>query len=202
MNPDTRQRLRRAWGLCERHAWGWMTVEAAFRSGYMHGPAVLYEDLMGLAVAAFDIQGPMPISRLRRKIQQRGPCLMCEEGFDAHTKGFIKEEVVAQGRDLSEFRVLARRTFPYWQKSVCGICAGTDSAQRCRSHLIEDAKKRLVDDFSEPRALINYMLHHLAKYARSFQFEFHGTQTEEDMASLITAVGWCSGWAIILSIME
>ena len=30
MVPNIRRRLRRAWGFCERHAWGYILVEAAF----------------------------------------------------------------------------------------------------------------------------------------------------------------------------
>lgn len=201
MSPPTRMRLRRAWGLCERHSWGWMSVEAAFRSGYMHGPAVLYEDVMSLAVAAFDVRGPMQMGRLRRRIRQKGPCLMCEEGYGPDSTGFVKPQIVSQGRDLSELRVLAAGTSPYWREAVCGTCAGTDSAQRCRRHLIEDERRGLIHDPSESRALVKNIFSHMVKYARSFQYEFHGTHTEEDMASLISAVGWCSGWKLLLSIM-
>ena len=107
MSPSTRERLRRAWGLCERHSWGWMSVEAAFRSGYMHGPAVLYEDVMSLAVVAFDVRGPMQTGRLKRRIRQKGPCLMCEEEYGPDSTGFVRPEIVTQGRDLSELRVFA-----------------------------------------------------------------------------------------------
>lgn len=35
MNPETRASLRRAWGMCERHAFGFVAVEAAFRSRFL-----------------------------------------------------------------------------------------------------------------------------------------------------------------------
>jgi hypothetical protein len=199
MNPSTRERLRKAWGLCDRHAWGWMVVEAAFRSGYMHGPAVLYEDLMGLAMVVFEMRGPIQRERLRRSLRLKRPCLMCEEGYGSRTKGFVRKKIVQQGRNLSELQLLARRTQQYWLKAVCGRCAGTVSTQRCRTHLIEDISRGLTE-VSEHRALVLYLSRHLFTYARSFQFEFHGTHTEEDEAALISAVGWCSGWASLLSI--
>jgi len=202
MNPSTRERLRKAWGLCERHSWGWMVVEAAFRSGYMHGPAVLYEDLMGLAVAAFEMHGPVQHGRLGRRLRLKGPCLMCEEGYGFESKGFVKEEVVRQGRDLRELQILAGSCQQYWRMAVCGRCAGTVSAQRCRKHLLEDRSQGLVDNIPNHRSLVIYLSQHLFKYARSFQFEFRGTRTEEDAAALISAVGWCSGWTILLSIMD
>ncbi len=148
MNPETRVRLRKAWGMCERHAWGWMVVEAAFRSTYMHGPAVLYEDVMGLALAAFEMHGPGQHGRLRRRLRQKGPCLMCEEGYGHESKGFVKKKIVQQGRDLTELLGLARRTEPYWRNAVCGTCAGTASTRRCRQHLIEDESPGLADDIS------------------------------------------------------
>jgi len=178
-----------------------MVVEAAFRSGYMHGPAVLYEDVMGLALAAFKMHGPVQHGRLRRRLRQKGPCLMCEEGYGHASKGFVKKKIVQQGRDLSELLGLARRTEPYWRKAVCGTCAGTVSTRRCRQHLIEDESLGLGDDISAHRSLVTYLATHLVKYARSFQFQFKGSQTEEDTAALISAVGWCSGWGLFLSIM-
>jgi hypothetical protein len=47
---------------------------------------------------------------------------------------------------------------------------------------------------------VEYIFHHLSLYHRSFRLEFHGTETVEDMAALISAVGWCSGWKLFLSI--
>jgi hypothetical protein len=202
MNPSTRHRMRKAWGFCERHAWGWMAVEAAFRSGYMHGPAVLYEDVMGLASTAFKMHGPAQHGRLKRRLRQKGPCLMCEEEYGPDSTGFVKKKIVQQGRDLSELLGLARRTEPHWRKSVCGTCAGTASNRRCREHLIEDESMGLADDIPAHSALVNYISAHLVKYARSFQFQYKGSQTEEDTAALISAVGWCSGWGLFLSIMN
>jgi len=36
----------------------------------------------------------------------------------------------------------------------------------------------------------------------SFRWENRGTETVEDMAALISAVGWCSGWKPLFSIMD
>jgi len=188
--------------MCERHAWGWMVVESAFRGTFMHGPAVLYEDLMGLAYAAFEIRGPMRRGRLRRRIDLKENCLMCEEGFGPHTKGFVKPQIVEQGRDFRNFLSFARKTMLYWRKTVCGQCSGDGSPVRCRRHLVQDESRGLVDGFSGPKALVSYIFHHLVIYARSFQFELQGTQTTEDEAALISAVGWCSGWELFLHIVD
>jgi len=201
MNPFTRDRLRQAWGLCERHAWGWMVVEAAFRSSYMHGPAVLYEDLMGLASAAFEVEGPARSRRLRRRLWQKGPCLMCEEGYDADSAGFVNEDRVRQGRDLVNLVKFARTTQQYWWKAVCGKCAGTSSKVRCRRHLVEEERSGTIADIDFHQAMVASITQQIVKCARSFQFEFRDSQTTEDMAAIVSAVGWCSGWSVLLSIL-
>jgi hypothetical protein len=201
MVPEIRHRLRRAWGFCERHAWGELLVEAAFYQGYMHGPALLYEDLLKPALPAFCLQGPLKNLRLARNLRNRGPCHMCEMGYGPESKGIVNPERIERGRDVTQLFTLARRTEKYWEKAICGRCAGNGSIQRCRRHLIEDASMGLIDRFSTHSALVEYIFHHLSLYYRSFRLEFHGTETEEDRAALISAVGWCSGWGIFLSIL-
>ncbi len=202
MNPSTRTRLRRAWGLCQRHAWGWMVVEAAFRNAYMHGPAVLYEDLMSGAEPLFDLRGPGQLVRLVRRLKEKGPCLMCEEGYDAGSKGFVKPHIVQQGRDLTQFQGLAERTAPFWSHKICGRCADTDSPLRCRIHLIEDISRGRAKDIQFHRGVFGDVAERLRRYARSFQFEFQGTRTDEDEAALIEAVGWCTGWETFLALVR
>ncbi|MHB8202428.1 MAG: hypothetical protein ACYDHG_01830 [Desulfomonilaceae bacterium] len=198
MNPSTRDRLRKSWGMCERHAWGWMAVEASFRGGYMHGPAVLYEDIMLRALAAFDLQGPLQHERLKQRLRSKGPCLMCEEGYGADSEGIIKPDRVEQGRDLGPLQTLAQRTGQYWRRNVCGLCSGDGSTVRCRRHLIEDQSRGLIQDLSPHRLAVSNLVHHMIKFARSFQFEFQGTQTLEDASALISCVGWLSGWGTFL----
>jgi hypothetical protein len=202
MSPSTRERLRKAWGMCERHAWGWMQVEAAFRSGYMHGPAILYEDVMERASAACEMHGPMQHGRLRWRLREKGSCLMCEEGYGPKSRGFVSSRVVRQGRDFSALQSLARRTQPFWKNAVCGICSGKNSQARCRRHLIEHPLRGPIHDMSSAWDLVPQISRHLVRYARSFQFEFRGAHTLDDEAALISAVGWCSGWKPLLSIVD
>jgi len=42
----------------------------------------------------------------------------------------------------------------------------------------------------------------VTRFGRSFRWELRGTDTGEDRAALISAVGWCSGWRPLLSIVE
>lgn len=200
MAPNMRHRLRRAWGFCERHAWGAILVEAAFRQGYMHGPALLYEDLIKPALPAFHLQGPLKNWRFARNLSEKGHCPMCEMGLGPESKGMARTEVIERGRDVTELLNLARKTEKYWEKAICGRCAKNGSVQRCRRHLIEDASMGLIDTVLTHSALVEYIFRHLSLYYRSFRLEFQGTETEEDRAALISAVGWCSGWGIFLLI--
>jgi len=202
MFPFTRERLRRAWGFCERHAWGAISVEAAFRSGFLHGPAILYEDIMERALACFDVQRPMKSRRLWKRLRQKGACMMCEEGYGPDSSGIARAEIMKTGNDLTELRTFARRTMPYWEKAVCGICAGNASRQRCRIHLIQGSHGELIDDVSLHQELVHDIVRHLRTYSPSFQLEYKGTDTEEDQAALVSAAGWCSGWQLFLSIIE
>jgi hypothetical protein len=200
MVPDIRHRLRRAWGFCERHAWAYVLVEAAFYRGYMHGASLLYEDLLTPALSMSRIRGPVKNWRLVRNLRLKGPCPMCKMGFGPQSKGIVSADLIEKGRDVTELSALARKTEKYWQRAVCGRCAKNGSAQRCRRHLIEDASQGLIDTLSTHNSLVEYIFYHLSRYHRSFRLEFQGTQTDEDIAALISAVGWCSGWRIFLSI--
>jgi len=200
MVPNIRRRLRRAWGFCERHAWGYILVEVAFCRGFMHGASLLYEDLLFLGLSAFNIKGPLKNWRVMKNLISRGPCPMCEMGFGPYSKGIVRSEIIERGRDITELYALARKTETYWEKTICGRCTGNKSDNRCRRHLIEDISNGLTDQLSNNKALIDYIYCHISLYHRSFRLEFQGSQTEEDMSALISAVGWCSGWKTFLSI--
>lgn len=202
MSPSTREQLWNGWGMCERHAWGFILVEAAFREGYMHGPAILYEDLMNRARAAFVIRGPMQAWRIMRTIRAKGPCLMCEMEYGPHSKGSIDAARVRKGRDPTELQAFTRKTKPYWHRALCGRCAGNNSAQRCRRHLIQEIARGMIRDLSPHAALVDDIAKHIKIYARSFCHGYHGTETDEDAAALMSAVGWCTGWKTFLSIMK
>ena len=96
---------------------------------------------------------------------------------------------------------LAVKTAPYWEKALCGRCAGNDSPQRCRRHLVEEISQGVIKDLSLHVSLVNDIETHMRMYNRSFCHGYHGTDTDEDRAALISAVGWCSGWKTLLSIV-
>jgi hypothetical protein len=194
MEPDVRWRLRRAWGMCERHAWGALAGEAAFRHNYFHGPAILYQDLMERAQRALDLVGPWPAPRVARRLRPRGPCLMCDIGLSRSSQGTAKAELVAQGRDLTKIREFAARTREYWRSTVCGNCREDGSPMRCRPHLLQEAREGAIRDLASHRRAVAEILERLTTYARSYRWECRGTDTDSGRAALLSAVGWCSGW--------
>jgi len=194
MEADVRWRLRRAWGMCQRHAWGTLAGEAAFRQNYFHGPAILYEDILGRALRAFELTGPWPAARIARRLRPTGPCMMCEMGFDRRSRGSFNRERLDAGRDLTMIRRFAATTSEYWTGTVCGKCSGEGSRARCRPHLLEDARRGAAVDLVADRATLAGILERLAVYARSFRWESRDTATDRDRAALLSAVGWCSGW--------
>jgi len=58
-----------------------------------------------------------------------------------------------------------------------------------------------VEDLSYHLKFVGYIVRHLKNYMLSFRWENRGKKTTEDMAALISAVGWCSGWKTLFSIM-
>ncbi len=194
MDVSTRWKLRHAWGLCGRHGWGALATEAAFRHGFLHGPAVLYEDIMGRALRALQIRGPLQARRLPWKLRERGPCMMCEMDLGPGSRAAARPKLIESGRDPRYLLAFAAETRAYWWKTVCGRCVSSGSSARCRPHLVEETSTGPAGDPAEHRALVQYNFDHVRAYRRSFVWEHHGTDTAEDRAALISAVGWCSGW--------
>lgn len=202
MEPHMRHWLRRAWGFCNRHAWGFISVEAAFRHGYLHGPAVLYEDLIERALKAFDAKGPLKLIKMERNLRGKGQCPMCELGYGPNSKGVIRPDRVEVGRDLREIQAFASLTVQYWERLLCGKCYSNNSPMRCRPHLLDDLNSNNYMHLKVQKEQIEYIALHIKRFSRSFRWEFQGSQTTEDMASLIGAVGWCSGWGGLMEIMK
>jgi hypothetical protein len=187
--------------MCERHAWAFIAVETAFRGDYLMGPAILYEDLMHRAFTKFSNRGFLKPWRVQKSLNDRGPCLMYEMKYGSNSRGAAGPELLEKGRDLTEIQAFAQKTYYYWGKTVCGRCAGNSSIHRCRRHLIESISEGRVNDLSSHGKVVDYIARHIKTYMLSFRWENRGTETKEDMAALISAVGWCSGWKPLFSIM-
>lgn len=193
MVPETRAALHRAWGMCARHSFGFIAVEAAFRHEFLHGPAILYEDLMQRARAIVATRRPLSARWIAHRLRASGPCLMCDMAYGPRSRGYAPADVVEQGRDLSPIKTFAVATRRYWLETVCGRCAGDGTRPRCRVHLREDLVRGGALPV-EQRATFEGITDHLRHYARAFRWEYRGTDSLEDRAALISAAGWCSGW--------
>ncbi|HEX7649838.1 MAG TPA: hypothetical protein VF450_20755 [Noviherbaspirillum sp.] len=189
MDGEVRARLCRGWGLCPRHSFAYLSVDAAFRHFYLHGPAVLYADLMTRARDAFALSGPLHEMRLQHRLRTCGPCHICAQGLGPDSKGFASPQHLAIGRNTESIRSFMRKMRPFWSAAVCGRCAGTAAEARCRLHLLESIADAGLRDPERQRALVEDITRHLLSYERSFRWEFNGTDTVEDRAGLISAVG-------------
>lgn len=199
MLVETRRRLRLAWGMCQRHSLGTLRVEAACRHGYLHGPAILYADLMGRAARAFEAPLPLLRRQLARRLRERGPCLMCDLGYGPRSESFIVPQMLAAGRDPSQLVRFLRATEPQWRSAVCGVCARNGALARCRIHLREALRTGAVLELDAQRLLVAQILGHVQRFDDSFSWDKRGTDTPADRAALVSAAGWCSGWDALLA---
>jgi hypothetical protein len=201
MNPETRERLRRAWGMCARHATALLAVEAAYRHGWMHACAILYLDLVEGGLGALTTGEPFSEERAIRRLYATGPCLMCDLAVEQSGRGAASVELLERGRDPAQLGAFAGETERHWRPLVCRACSPGASGPLCRVHLIRDHGLDVSGEVRSLRATLGYIARHLIRYARSFRWQDRDTDTPEDRAALIEAVGWCSGWAGLLEVM-
>lgn len=204
MVPAVRRALRRAWGLCERHAWGALAVELCYRRSFLHGQAILYSDLVARAHTALHPRGPLQERRIRYRLAPRGPCFVCEFALERTRGDLAPEAIVARGRDVRGLRRFATRTAPHWQHAVCGVCAGDDDApNRCRRHLLAELRAGRPAAMIDPqRAMLQALCVALDAYRRSFAWDTHLTAGPRERAALVTAIGWLSGWRPLLVLLK
>lgn len=205
MNIDTRWALRRAWGLCERHAWAALAVEMAFRSDYVLGPAILYVDLLERCLAAVPHAGPMQGQRFLLHLRPTGPCMICDMGLYWATSGAAKPERLARGRRTDALTSYALQHRPQWQSTVCPVClprssldAAPTAGPLCRLHLLEQGEV----DLDSLRSFLEVTHRQVSILDRSFMPEHRDTATAKDRAALLTAVGWLSGWRPLLALID
>lgn len=199
MTPYTWRRLWRAWGLCQRHACGFISIDAAFRN---HGLAILYAELMQRAQGVMQLHEPLWRWRLAWRLRDREPCLMCGAGLGPHSHSAAAADILARSRDVTAIRAFAARTSPFWRNTVCGRCLGVAADPRCRPHLLEDIRDGVTIDLPRQQALVTDISRRTGVHARAFRWDAPGGDTIADQAALISAVGWCSGWKALLQLVE
>jgi len=197
MSVDTRRALRRGWGLCERHAWAALAVEMCFRSRYLLGPAILYEDLLDQCVSLIPRHGPRKEWRFKRRLRPKGPCMACDMRIYEAGGGLGNPAMMERGQHTDELLSFALEHRVYWLDTVCGACGGS-SETLCRRHLLNRAGPVDRNGFERLRCLLESTRHRVTAFSRSYHWERRGSDRPEDRAALLTAIGWLSGWRPLL----
>ncbi len=137
------------------------------------------------------------------RLRERRPCLLCELQIGPQSAGAAGRDILERGRNLGEARSFAEQTRGYWEACVCDRCRGRSwILRRCRPHLIASLRRGDPVDLKREAAYVDSLLEHVRRYARSFRWEQRGTDTIEDRAALIGALGWCSGWGEWLRLVD
>jgi hypothetical protein len=200
MVPESRSSLRRAWGLCERHAWGALAVELNFREKLLLGPAILYEELLDRCLAS--AVKSRSFRQFRYRIRPSGPCLICEMGAFHAGKGAAKDAVIRLGKQTGRVAEFAAKDEGYWKSTVCPACSTREEGILCRRHLLESDTPNDGDGLKRVVAFLGDTRERVAALGRSFLSDRDGRQLPEDRAALVTAIGWMSGWRPLLILLE
>jgi hypothetical protein len=201
MSIGTRRALRRGWGLCERHAWGALSVEMSFRSRYLLGPAILYEDLLNRCVGLIPRRGPFRARRFKRHLQPKGPCMACAMDLYHAGSGLADPAKIERGRHTRELSSFALEYLGYWSDTACGACGG-GGAVMCRRHLLDSAEPVGAAGFERVCSMLERTRDRVAACSRSYDWERRAIDRPEDRAALLTAIGWLSGWRPLLTLMS
>jgi len=203
MNPETWGSLLNGYGFCERHAWVHINTEMAFRPRYLLAPAILYLGLLGQALSAFPPRHAVNAARTGRRLQPKGPCLLCKLKIRDASAGAASESRLAQGKSIRNLQSLASALELHWRELACPLCADHQSVQEgahlCRNHLLAEMQSgRPVDLRAQGMLLVR-----LSQGVRSLQQSYmaDGTNaTDVDRAGLLATIGWCSGWRPLLAL--
>ena len=197
--PETQVQLWDSWGMCQRHALGFLAVESSLNDGWMFRPAVVYDYVIDRARIALAPRVLFERTRVAASLREAEPCQACALGLDPGVRAQpAAEGIVEEARSLDHLRAFAAETRPSWEPWICGKCAGSPSSVRCRLHLPDDLETMRHPDLPAHRALVDELAARLVAFARSFGWSSRGTETPADRAALLGAVGWCGGWESIL----
>ncbi|HEX7659081.1 MAG TPA: hypothetical protein VF444_06325 [Pseudonocardiaceae bacterium] len=192
MNPDTRERLRRSWGLCDRHTWAYFVVECELRWQPL-GTATLYQDLLERMVRSWPHPWTPPASR--RHIFAGHPwCPTCDYAeMAAGAAWFDEEQRKANLRQRSNAFVAGCQA--EWQSLMCPWCVPTGPGIPCRQHLASGAA---APDHTVRDALAG-LRKPLTRCIRSMTHDGPPPSPEAN-AALVATLGWFAGWQPALAL--
>lgn len=231
MEPVIRQHLRAALGLCARHTWGYAVVEielwligAGRRGG--HQPfdvCVLYEDLLGEAIARLTGRHLPWRTTVDRFLVSRAPCWVCDllqpaaPGAPSGASGYAGSDtasLTAEANRMVFTTRWCRETQPVWRGLVCSACQeehlGAEGAenqpvsrqpavsQPCRQHLLQAGDVGPAAAAATAERLRDIRRRILALLE---SMTAGGTAaTQEDDSSWVEALGWFAGWRLPLAL--
>lgn len=214
MEAGTRVRLRRAMGLCSRHAWGYAQAEielwhhgAGRRGG--HQPfdvCVLYEDLLDEAIRRL-IAPHLPWHRRPAwTLRADGPCLVCTalaQSDRTPTHGYAGlnlKRLTAEANRATFTKAWVADTAATWRPEACRMClkegpstpVRADLAVMCRPHLAE----RDHLDTDETNAVCLHLARVREAVRRHIDSMTQGGRpaSATDEAGWIEALAWFTGW--------
>lgn len=179
------------WGPCAHHAWLLMAMECARFHRDLRAPAALYCSLMRRAEREFHRAAVRDPVDFADRIDDASHCPVCESRATGASDDLTLE---ALARGAMEFRHFREETSPHWRQLVCATCGGERRAVRCRLHLARDLRSGERPDMERHRRMVEAIAGRLIRYARSFDWHHRGSETAEDRAALVAAIGWCTGW--------
>ena len=130
---------------------------------------------------------------------------MCDMGYTLNSSGrYAMVEVLTRGRNTQHILDFAGETVVYWRKFVCPQCTGNQDMEGilCRPHLLQELFHNKYSSFLEEKDFLSYLTAQVEFFSRSFRWEYHGTETAECKAALITAAGWLNGWTELVNFID
>jgi hypothetical protein len=183
MDPEFRDRLRRSWGMCPRHLWGFAVVEIELRGGVPHAASILAEDLL-ITGGEHRVLGFG-----RRSLAADAPCPTCEylAGADPDVEESWRDAAARAARAERTRRLLADAGAALVEHS-CPDCLGGDGLV-CRPHLVA---KGAEGQYLE--AQLNALAHEVRAGRRAHEPGAHAPTDDRAEAAWIEALGWLAGW--------
>jgi hypothetical protein len=197
INPETWRSLLRGYGLCQRHAWVHLHVEVAFRGRYLLGPTILYAALLEKALSALCVRTPL----LHRGLLTGETCLFCSLKIADLSRGACPQSRLFTARDTRPLQQFALDLKEFWSEYVCGICKHDNGETRCRRHLTADLRAGRPVNTTQQQDLLRVLHGRIIRFQESFTVG-KPKASDQECASVIAAIGWCSGWRPLLALLQ
>lgn len=182
MSPESRARLRTAWGFCPRHTWSFFLAESELR-GFPRGTLILYEDLLELAVGAVGSR------RWASKLRSTGDCPTCNYIGPADPRRLEGgwDEDIAKVNRRTVSTALLEGCHDAWRDRGCPSCVG-GGGLLCRTHLVAAGNRP-----SDAGPHLDGLRAGLAELGVAISWPRREVAPQE-WAPLIEALGWFAGW--------